>query len=318
MDIKKSNSPVKKTGTAKQLIEARRWTIISLILSIGMMAFAVVQSIQLVRVADRLEVQHNNTSDLLENTKAIFDNTATHYIDDFPTFLPKISQLISNAKEEIIIFQDVTGYGLFSSPDKFQEYIDILWKKAHDGKKISLISYNAELSYQCRSEQFGVADISSKEEQNDKFEKHISNSLQQTYDNFINFKFGEENFGSLSTHLKELNKIRDRIMFGNRKYVKEKAPIVSFDVFNQALDSMAYYLEKALCGTNQVSIYESARLHNIHYWLIDNTEAVFAFPRHLAAVEVGYRTRDGNFLNYLRSLHDDCVTRSKNHRKKCG
>ncbi|MCL2289825.1 MAG: hypothetical protein FWC34_03860 [Bacteroidetes bacterium] len=290
-DFQKPQKTAKKKFTV-----AMRWTNVSLVLSVIMFAIAGYHTYHMIIHTRKLEDLANNAE--------------TRFVRTFPDFIPQITGLVKEADKKIIIFKDQTSFGLFSSPKEYQDYIHALLRKAQDGKKIIITAYDEGLRFKCRAQQFGVSDTISEEIQDKQFKEHLlkEKKIKKAYEHFITFSFGEEGetkYGALANDFKKLNEIRDRIMFGGSEDLKKQKTIVPFKVFNLAMDSMAYYLEMILCRYDcNVSIYESSKYHNMHYWLKDDKVVIFAFPRHKSAEEVAFRTTNGNFLEHIGALNE--------------
>jgi hypothetical protein len=56
----------------------------------------------------------------------------THYIDNFPVFIPKIVQILGEAKKTITIFCDMPAYGVVSDPRGFRRYARVIQDKAEE------------------------------------------------------------------------------------------------------------------------------------------------------------------------------------------
>ena len=281
---KKEDFQKPQKSAKKKIAEARKWTNVSLALSLVMLVISILHTIHLFDLTREIR------------------NAETHYVQPFPEFIPAITDLVNETKKEIIIFQDVTSFGLFSDPYNYQEFIHALWKKSNDGKKIRLTAYNPRLTHECRANQFGVSisDTIPDEIKDKEFSVHVKSKLKKTYDKFIMFSFGsEDKHGALKEDFKQLNEIRDRILFGC-KDLKQTDSIVSFRVFNMAIDSMTYYIDRIL--SKNVSIYESSKFHSMHYWFRDGKEVIFALPRHKTNDEVAFRTTNGNFITHIKGL----------------
>lgn len=63
----------------------------------------------------------------------------THYIDNFPDFIPQIVDLLGEATEEITIFCDMPAYGVVSDPHGFRQYARAIEDKAEEGVVVRML-----------------------------------------------------------------------------------------------------------------------------------------------------------------------------------
>jgi hypothetical protein len=66
----------------------------------------------------------------------------THYIGNFPEFIPKIVKILAEATETIMIFCDMPAYGVVSDPDGFQQYSKAIQDRAEDDVSVRMLHLN--------------------------------------------------------------------------------------------------------------------------------------------------------------------------------
>lgn len=76
----------------------------------------------------------------LEN--AILDlkgDVETHYIGNFPDFIPRIVEILGEAREKITVFCDMPAYGVVSDPHGFKQYTKAIETKAKAGVEVRML-----------------------------------------------------------------------------------------------------------------------------------------------------------------------------------
>lgn len=59
---------------------------------------------------------------------------STHYLGEFPEFLPNIREIVESARHDLVIACDFPGYGDFSDPDNALKYLQALRVRQSDKK----------------------------------------------------------------------------------------------------------------------------------------------------------------------------------------
>lgn len=83
------------------------------------------------------------------------DTLSTRYLSNFPVFLPDITELVRSAKESVVIFCDIPGYGVFSDPENAGRYFDQLeQKRRQPGFRLELTCMDDKSRHEYIVEQF--------------------------------------------------------------------------------------------------------------------------------------------------------------------
>jgi hypothetical protein len=64
-----------------------------------------------------------------KQTNELKRSLSTRVVAEFPGNLPDLITMLDKARDKIDIWEDTIGYGEFSAPEKFQEYLGVLEKK---------------------------------------------------------------------------------------------------------------------------------------------------------------------------------------------
>lgn len=73
-----------------------------------------------------LTKQIRKTDDTLIRVR---ETLSTRYLSNFPAFMPDIVNLVRDARESVVIFCDIPGYGVFSDPANAGLYYDLIEQK---------------------------------------------------------------------------------------------------------------------------------------------------------------------------------------------
>lgn len=84
----------------------------------------------------------------------IESSASTKFIGAFPENIPEVTKIVESTQTELIIVNDFVGYGHYSAPSKFDDYLNALIKLKNSGKKITIIVYDDETANDARLKQF--------------------------------------------------------------------------------------------------------------------------------------------------------------------
>jgi hypothetical protein len=79
----------------------------------------------------------------------------THYIGDFPEFIPRIVEILGEATREIKVFCDMPAYGVVSDPRGFRRYARTIEEKAEEGIPVRMLHLNGPGRAATREIEFG-------------------------------------------------------------------------------------------------------------------------------------------------------------------
>jgi hypothetical protein len=111
--------------------------------------FAVIQFVDARRTIDSVKTVGVR---LAGSTRKLEQQLSTRHVGVFPTFLPKIVELLADADESIVVFCDYPAYGEFSAPEAFADYLRVLKEKAG---KVSLLCLDTTPRRKLAMEQMG-------------------------------------------------------------------------------------------------------------------------------------------------------------------
>jgi hypothetical protein len=104
-----------------------------------------------------LEAAQNQTLNIqaqLEYIGEIRDSLSTKFLGRFTDFFPHVISLIEMAKTEIIICSNFPSMGVFSMPDEYMQYRQIIERKIFEKKTVELIFTNKDIRLVVAGEQF--------------------------------------------------------------------------------------------------------------------------------------------------------------------
>ena len=245
----------------------------------------------------------------ISEARKITDSISTRYIGEFPDFIEQINDLLSEAKEEIIIMTDVLGYGMYSNPEGFHKYLSIIEKKASEECSIKFVVYNKSLLNRTRQMQhIGNANI-------ERYHQLRKDQMHKDANNLRDSIF-TENLKDKGSILKKFQKYE----FANSHKTKDKRNFEEFDIIKSKfetnkIDSISYneftclLLElnnsienRFIPNQHSVFIDTTATLHTMNCWLVDRTQAIFGFVGNINASEIAFYTQDRQIINYILLL----------------
>ena len=250
---------------------------------------------------------NKETKKLEEQTSQLEKITSTlptRCIGRFPYFISDINDLLENVISEnfskennIVIFQDVLTYGLYSNPKEYERLVSNLLKLRSRRYKVSIFVYNDELKDKNRLVQFcnrmsdDVFHMQEEEKCNLLQKELVKDSI---YNTFIEYPFGD-NDGNI---LYELRNIRDDL---------REVPSLTYGKFFEMLDEMENIIHNDVFSTEKYdnfNIIECKVKFNVHCWS-NGKNTIFSLPRCYEADEIGFITRDADFLDYIQTMYKD-------------
>jgi hypothetical protein len=91
------------------------------------------------------------------DSRHLLEETSTKYIGSFPDNMDDINSLLDRSHQELLILVDYAGYGLYSKPDKFDDYIKkiIKLRQAIPPQRVRMLVYSSRVQeIKFRQEQF--------------------------------------------------------------------------------------------------------------------------------------------------------------------
>lgn len=199
----------------------------------------------------------------------IKDSLSTRFIDRFPDYLIKINDLLNEAKNSIEIVCDVPGFGHFSQPDNWFEYLEIIRKKKHQGLNINITFHNREIRQKFRKEQFA----------------------QASGGKWNDWKLNPEIKPKMEKFLKKSN-------------IEISVDKIEFSEFINLLESS----ENEIINHDfkGLSITEVKSNIAIYFWIIDGRKAIFAIPsfskEYPGFLTYGFITSDPRLISTFHAL----------------
>jgi hypothetical protein len=136
------------------------------ILAIVAIAFALVQyrdakaqSLELSRILGNLSVIVTELSTQTTHLRQVERSMSTRYLGTFPKYLDEITEVVSGAKDSILILCDLPAYGCFSDPPGSTEYAQAIERKINAGVDVRVIFFAAERQKEFLGEFFSVLRI---------------------------------------------------------------------------------------------------------------------------------------------------------------
>jgi hypothetical protein len=210
-------------------------------------------------------LQFRSARSHLAELDAIRRSMSTRYIGEFPTYLPELVRMLSQAHSSITIACGVVTYGLFSDRSNWLRYRAVLEQQIHAGVAVSIISANETGRRQHQIDQFG---------------------LTRSWPELLRDDLFTSRLSIFSTHYAS----------GDDYHKWSPETIVDLLELQQkhAIESdFAAALHK-----------ESPDRLALHYWIVDELSAVFSIPRFgEAPTELGFITSDARLIQAFQTMH---------------
>jgi hypothetical protein len=127
------------------------------------------------------------------DSRHLLEETSTKYIGSFPDNMDDINSLLDRSHQELLVLVDYPGYGLYSKPDKFEDYIKkiIKLRQTTPLQRVRMLIYSSRVQeMKFKQEQF-EKESWEKIKADPRFKAlfgtyHIEMETPKTYDSFIN------------------------------------------------------------------------------------------------------------------------------------
>jgi hypothetical protein len=228
--------------------------IIAIVVAAG---FAYWHSKEINDVLNKIETQ-------VDNLKTIEKSMSTRYIGEFPDFLPEISNLILEAREQVIIFCDIPAYAYFSNNSYYNDYehnIETI-RDEYENVKIELICLD-------------------------------KNSRNSFYEEFLEGKKWD------SWRIKNKEKLKKLPALESKKYSFE---LLKKDQFIEILEEAnQHMIERG--AFSSATTKEIETLIPIFFWIVDEKKAIFSIPSYKSGhLEYGFFTSDSRIILSLLDM----------------
>jgi hypothetical protein len=198
----------------------------------------------------------------IRDLEEIRDTLTTRYLDQAPKYFGAIVSLIAGAKESIEIICDFPAYGRFTAPAAFIQYSAQLRSKLEAGMAVQITCPDLDGRRDGANSQFGGA-------RNWERQKATDSSFQKKLDEFLKHR---------------------------------KPPVHAADLdYKGFLGLFEAENSKMLDALEGANVSQAGRHIPVLCWIIDKSEAIFAFVSVLG-VEHGFYTRDVRFIVALQEM----------------
>lgn len=233
-----------------------------------------------------------------DRLQTISRRMSTQYEGEFPRFLPRITELISEADKELTIFCDFPAYGALSGGKDFREYKEAIERKKGKMKeKLRFVYLEAKERKGVLDRQFN-ADDTEERGWND-WKKELGK--KELLESFFKEHGPEDVKGLIERYPPELSE-GERIP---EDISKESilASHISFKAFKECFDLYnVQVLDETFGG--DVARKETPHRMPIYFWICDDRKAVFTLLGGLSGreKEFGFYTTDYRFIAAFKSL----------------
>ena len=250
--------------------------------------FSVISVIAAVVTLYSLIIAQQQTKKLESLTREI----STRSLGFSPNQFNEIIQLINQSQEgdNITIFNDVLGYGIYSSPDKFEEYLISIINALDRNVNIDIFIYNHLLFKEIGMKQININSDSLKV----KTLKDIKME-EKLFNRAFNRKINNNN--------KIINDISN---FRNETFFTSDVNM-TIEEYYKKLDSLFSYMRSKLNDFKNCQIIACNKEFPIFFWKLNMDKAIYSFPRKEGIDEIAFFSREINFLNYLSVIKQEMI-----------
>lgn len=254
--------------------------------------FAIVQRMDAQRtithvggIAERIQLVSSGLQETATNLTAIqvgLDKTtrtlgeietaiSTVFVGEWPEFMSVIAETVRSAEHELVILCDHPGYGVFSTPEDFDEYLVAIRTKA-PRIPVKMMWMEGSLRETLRRNQFGPGSIPNWNRWRTEHRKQVVRVLERWQEYFP----GETS--------------------------PSDATSISREAFEALLDAIhAFLIEHRF--RDVVRMPDMALNMPMYFWIADGRRAVVALvPAGPSAREIGFRTSDPNLISALQGI----------------
>jgi sugar-specific transcriptional regulator TrmB len=218
----------------------------------------------------------------LDKLERLERSTSTHYVDEFPKFIPKIIDLINETKDTLLVFCDIPAYGNFTDPHNFKAYrraIEVFIDRAKENKDF-------KLELVCLEEKSRLSSY-------DDVLKEFETWREKSGENLKRFLSERRGFWFDGHSLSE-----DALV--------EKRNLIKRDEFKGLLEKAN--TEMIDGPFSEIDIKEIKGRMPAFFWLSDERNAIFSIPAYKSEhTELGFSTSDKHLINALLAIRDRYV-----------
>jgi len=197
----------------------------------------------------------------------------------------------SHIGDSITIFNDILGYGIYSSPDKFEEYLISIVTALKKNVNIDIFIWNHSLISEIGMHRLKIEEDSLKIKtlQEAGFKK-------EAYQNAFHRK----------TNYNDDTIIKDILNFRYSIFSTTDINTTIGEYFKR-LDILFSYMENKLDSFPNCQIIPCDKEFAIHFWKRNQDEAIYSFPGKREIQEITFFTREINFLEYLSMIKKETL-----------
>ena len=134
--------------------------------------------------------QFTDSAELKETIRDVAANATTRYINVFPHNMKEIEEVVGGSSKRLRIMADVVGYGSFSRPEEFFNYLQLLKQMRHGPKvDIELLVFGKTCRHVMLCDQFPKVVWEAKTRKSDEFHSFFNTPEMEpeptTYEEFI-------------------------------------------------------------------------------------------------------------------------------------
>lgn len=196
---------------------------------------------------------------------SIWRSLSTRYLGQFPLYTSEIAELLERAKQDVTIFCDLPGYGVFSDRSSWLRIQHVIQRKIQDGVKFDVTVYSERQR-----------------------ETIIREQMDQREGGVENWLRSDEAEPYLLAFVRN---------YGGMESLEEITPEVYLRVSLQAHQQIAL---ETFRGSKVKEVDDKMPLY---FWMIDGREAIISIPIFIGeSTEHGFRTSDQSFIAALVDL----------------
>ncbi len=203
------------------------------------------------------------SANLSASTKRLERQLSTRWVGVFPDFMPQIVDLIGSAKSSVVIFCDFPAYGEFTKPDAYEKYAEVIRKQSERLERVDLLCLDEDKRRELVGQQ--VSTGGGWESWRSEHEDHL-------HDYFTAREVDAD--PKTVTH----QELVDILTAGDTRALA--------DEFSAA------------------KTWTTSQVMPLYFWIVDDERAIFTLAPFVqeTALEVGFRTIDGNLIGALSGI----------------
>lgn len=273
------------------------------------------------------------TKEIVDNLMYVQKSLSTKYLGIFPDYLDRINEILENAqaKDTVVIFEDVLYYGSVSKPEEFKKMHKKLISLAYSGSQVTIVFYHpkgrnfrrmiidlyvstkylaqmdmerrALLQHEEKGKRINFKEFRSKDSLvcEQYYDKTRVDSPDGFRENVDKYRKPLANITGAETGLtRELENLYDRMDSVKSAWLAadyDKICLRDFEnMFREITDMMSEEYQKH--GVELLPIDENLP---ISCWLVSD-KAILAFPSKYASDEIGFFSQDPAFSKYIKIM----------------